>query len=96
MRDDNRGWLAPAIAKSWGEVPVLPVAPLSPGGAGYRALILINGRLAEVTDAQVGTGRRPMVLVNGKILERTAGEGVPLVLVNGVLHTLAPGDRLII
>lgn len=61
----------------------------------YRALILNNGYLAQITDGLIGTGLKPLVLLDGRIKERETTEGEPLVMVNGVLCTMPPGGGLL-
>ncbi len=61
-----------------------------------RALTLTSGNLSEVTDAQVGTGKKFAVLVGGVIQQRVTSEGLPIVIAQGQLRTLASDETLII
>lgn len=86
---------SPYTRCSFGRVYLKP-APPSPGGNGYRGVVVVNGTLREVTDAEIGTGFRPVVLLDGQLRTRLKvfDAGVPVVMVNGVLHTLPEGENL--
>lgn len=76
-------------------LPLRGILPTSGAGASYRALVMVSGSLRQITDVELGT-LKPVVLYNGEIRRQATTEGVPLVLVNGSLRTLAAGDTLII
>jgi hypothetical protein len=87
MSLDNRGWLYPAIAVALGDVPFYNLTP-APAGI-HKKLRRAGGGFAEIPLGQEA-GYKILVLYNGRICERVTSEGAPLVLVDGVLHTL-PG-----
>ena len=54
-----------------------------------RALVLINGAIRQITDAQIGTGLRPLVIMSdGKLKERSESEGVPLIISAGFIRCM--------
>lgn len=58
----------------------------------YRAgLGLYNGAVVELNP---GSGHKPLVLLNNRIQERVSDEGIPLILDQGDLRTLLPGETL--
>jgi hypothetical protein len=61
-----------------------------------RALIISNGQITQIVDALVGTNQKPLVLYLGKVQQQVASEGVPIVIVNGVIRTLASNETLIL
>jgi len=64
--------------------------------ATQRALIMVGAQITQIVDALVGTNNKPLVLYMGRIQQRVADEGVPLVLVNGNIRTLAANETLIL
>lgn len=59
------------------------------------ALVLISGLLQEVPAALLGTGKLPIVVMpNGTIRERQTTEGIPLILMSGVLRQLNATETL--
>jgi len=73
---------------------VLPL--MGAGATPRRALIMVNGQITQVVDALVGTNQKPLVLYLGAVRQRVASEGVPLILVNGTIRTLAANERLVV
>lgn len=73
----------------------IPVSNAIAQSITYRRAILwgIYG-MAEITNAQLSLGFKPLVLYNGQIKERVATEGVPIIMINGNLQTLASSDTL--
>lgn len=65
-------------------------------GTIVRALVLENGRLAQIPTGQEGLGRKPIVIYQGTLKERTWSEGTPVVLDAGNLRTLTPDETLVI
>lgn len=63
-------------------------------GAFYRALIIVDGAIYQITDALVGTTLKPLVLYEGQVKQRSEDEGFPLVLIDGQLCTLPVGGTL--
>jgi hypothetical protein len=54
-----------------------------------RALIWLSDLIQEVPTAMLGTGKLPIVLMpDGTLKQRQTSEGVPLVLVSGVLRQI--------
>lgn len=60
----------------------------SGGGPTPRSVI------SQIPDALLGTGKKILVFYNNGIQERAASEGVPLVLVGGVLRELLSTETL--
>jgi len=65
-------------------------------GISHRSIILIDGRMYQLTAAQVGIGFRALVLLDGELKERALAEGVPIIYLNGRIQTLPSGDTLIV
>lgn len=63
-----------------------------------RALILLLGRIHQITDAELSTGKKPLVLLNGQIKERSTTEGTPIIYdpALAAIRTLAPDETLLI
>jgi hypothetical protein len=72
--------------------------PVGGGGTGttHHALVLVNGRLRQVQDAELGTGKKPLVLYNGRLRLRAGSEGTPMVIINGKAVPMPSGDTLLI
>lgn len=105
---DNNGastiWRKPSSASSttgnWTQTAsnrtsIIPITLLE-SSSSVRALVLTNGELGLITDAQVGTGKKPVVLLSGDLKERAASEGLSLTLSDGVIRQLATDETLII
>ncbi len=89
----NVEWLRFMSAKvAWVELEV----PYGVPGTPYRALVIINGRISEITDDLIGTGLKPLVLLDGQVRERVDTEGTPLILINGLFYTLPQGSTLLL
>jgi hypothetical protein len=73
-------------------------APVGGGGVDnvHPALVLVNGRLRQVRNAEVGTGLRPLVLHNGRLKLRAGSEGTPMVVIHGKAVPLPSGHSLLI
>jgi hypothetical protein len=72
-------------------------APVGGGGGNtHHALVLMNGRLRQVLDAELGTGKKPLVLHNGRLKLRAGSEGTPIVVINGEAVPMPSGDTLLI
>ena len=84
-----KGWFSvDSTVLGWFDKSIIQVpyaVPLT-----YRRAILWNGSIyIEITDDLVGTGLKPLVLLDdGTIKERSASEGTPVILIDGILKTL--------
>lgn len=61
-----------------------------------RALIMSGGVITQIVDALIGANKKPLVMYQGGVQERVASEGVPIVVVNGEIRTLAANETLLI
>lgn len=60
-----------------------------------RAVTFVNDVIANVPDALVGTGTKYFVYHNGRLKNTTnVADGAPVVMVNGRLRILKPGESL--
>lgn len=103
MNSENRGWLLPALAVSWGEIPIMPVVEEPPLEEGHRCIVMIDGRLHQIPDHLIGEGLKPLVFRQGKIAEFSPdwffdglGDlGQHLIFLDGKLQTLPPGESIV-
>lgn len=75
--------------------PIIGPLEYASAGASVRGLYSASGVRKQFADADVGTGKKLLVLYNGIIVERSASEGVAIVLDNGVLREATGSETVI-
>ena len=71
-----------------------PFYTLSSASTSIRALIIENGYIQQITNAQIGTGLKPLVLLNGIWQQRATTEGSPIVLDTGTIRIINANETL--